>query len=208
MNAGPYLTQYRASVSDDVTEACARTILEQYGLAYDLAEERYLEPELHDALATIRRAEIETALVKLRGVFPGLVTVEAVPNPVRNAHHREVIVGQTVITQSLVEGPKSPIRYARHRDTLAQRSQLRMDLLQEDSPASRAGDLALWACWVHVAADRPDRPASLRLAFPFTDGSWEESYDVYDLVPTLRGYVGSETVLELRREAKKARGVA
>src|SRR4051812_24002265 len=126
---GPNLAFYQANVGDDVTAAYARTILEQYGLTYDLAEERWLEPELHDALAPLRRADIETALVKLRGLFQG-VLVEDVLNSTKNAYHRETVVGQVVITQSMVDSPRGPIRYARHRDTLAQRSQLCLNLFE------------------------------------------------------------------------------
>jgi hypothetical protein len=205
---GPHLALYQANVGEDVTAAYARTILEQYGLTYDWAEERWLEPELHDALAPLRRADIETALVKLRGLFPGVVLVEDVLNSTKNAYHRETVVGRTVITQSMVDGPKGPIRYARHRDTLAQRSQLCLDLFQVGTPASREGELALWACWVHMPSDMLDRPSFVRLAFPFEDGTWEESYDLYDLVPSLRGYTESEAVLALRRDAKQARGAA
>lgn len=208
MIVGPHLRLYRADVGDDVTAAYARTILEQYGLSFDWAEERWLEPELHDALAPVRRGDIETALVKLRGLFPGVVLVEDVLNPARNASHRETIVGRTVITQSMVDGPRGPIRYARHRDTLAQRSQLCFDLLQEGSPVTKDGDLALWACWVHMPSDSLDRPSFVRLAFPFEDGTWEESYNLYDLVPALKGYTESEAVMTLRRDAKQARGAA
>lgn len=134
--------------------------------------------------------------------------VEDVLNPARNASHRETLVGRTVITQSTVDANKGPIRYARHRDTLAQRSQLCMDLFQEGSPASRDGDLALWACWVHMPSDSLDRPSFVRLAFPFEDGTWEESCDLYELLPGLKGYTESEAVLQLRREARQARGAA
>jgi hypothetical protein len=204
---GPNLAFYRTNVGDDVTEAYARTILAQYGLSDDKAEEQWLGPELHDALASQRRADIETALVKLRGLFPATVLVEEVLNPAGNAYHRETLVGRAVITQSMVDAPKGPIRYASHRRTLARRSQLCMDLLRE-GPEEQDGDVALWACWVHMPSDALDRPSFLRLAFPFEDGTWEESYDLYELIPSLKGYTESAALLELRRDAKQARGTA
>ena len=45
MVIGPNLKFYLANVESDITEAYARTILEHYGLAFDKAEEEWLEPE-------------------------------------------------------------------------------------------------------------------------------------------------------------------
>ncbi len=208
MVSGPNLEFFRANVADDIALACTATVLEQYGLSYDRAEEQWLGPELHDALAVMRRADIETALVKLRGLFPGRVLVEEILNPTRNAYHREVVVGQVVLTQSKVDATHGPIRDAAHRRTLAVRSQMRMDLLNEGSLATRGGLLKLWGCLVHMPSAALDRPSMLRLAFPFEDGTWEESYDIYELLPQLKGYTESPAVLTLRQEAKRARGTA
>lgn len=200
---GPYLRLHRDQVADDITAAAARIVIEQYALAFDHAEELFLPPELHDVLPSFRRGAIESASVMLRQ-FKG-VAVEEVLNPSRNAYHREIGVGRVVMTQSKVERPNGPIREATHRQTLARRSQLSLDQLLEGTPLDSEDGLALWACLVHMPADSQDRPAMLRLAFPFEDGTWEESYRLTDLIPALAGYADSLFVLEMREAAKQAR---
>ncbi len=194
---------YRSEVPPEVSEKIGRIIIETYGIAHDVAEERWGEGEMHDALAGFRRAEIETALTALRGIFPGQVTVELLPNVIRNANHREVYCGGVAITQSKVESKEGPIREARFRETLAQRSQLSFDLLgDEPQPLP---DARLWACFVHMPSDRLDIPAFVRVAFPLPDGSWEHSVNLDDLVPDLRGYAGSQALLTLRAELRRRR---
>lgn len=194
---------YRAQVPEGVTEHIGRMIVEQYGVTADIAEERWGRDEMHDALPIFRRAEIETSLVTLRGLFPGVVGVESVPNVVANAFHREVYCGDVAITQSKVEAAKGPIRDARFRATLAQRSQMSFDLLHDES--APPVDARLWACFTHMPSDRLDVPAFVRVAFPLADGSIEHDVDLYDLVPGLRGYAESEALLELRRDLRRRR---
>jgi hypothetical protein len=195
---------YQTDVPDVVTERIGRVIIETYGVAADFAEERWDRDEVHDALASFRRAELETTLLSLRGVFPGLVSVESVPNAVGNAYHREVYCGRVAATQSKVEAEKGPIREARFRATLARSSQLSLRLLPEqDEPAP---DTRLWACFVHMPSDRRvDVPAFIRVAFPFPDGSWEHSVDLYELAPALRDYAQSDELLALRSELRRRR---
>jgi hypothetical protein len=194
---------YRAEVPEEVTEQIGRIIIENYGIAADIAEERWGREEMHDALASFRRAEIETALRALRGVFPGIVAVEPSPNATANAFHREVYVGRVTLTQSKVEARRGPIREARFRETLAQRSQISLNLLGDDPNPVR--DARLWSCFVHMPSDRADVPAFVRLAFPLPDGSWEHDVDLYALAPRLRGYAQSDALLTLRRDLRKRR---
>jgi hypothetical protein len=194
---------YRSDVTPDITEHIGRIIIENYGITADIAEERWGRDEMHDALAPFRRAEIETALLSLRGIAPGRVQVDSVSNAMRNAYHREVYVGRVAITQSKVDAPHGPIREARFRVTLAMRSQQSFDLLG-DEPEPRP-DALLWASFVHMPSDRPDLPAFIRVAFPFPDGSWEHSVDLYALVPSLGGYAESQTLIQLRQELRRRR---
>lgn len=196
---------YRTDVPVDLTESIGRLVIETYGVAADIAEDRWGEGEMHDTLAAFRRAEIETGLLSLRGRFPGVVSVESVLNKTRNAYHREVYAGRVAITQSKVESDKGPIRQADFRQTLAQRSQLSLDLLPEEPAKPTASDDRLWASFVHMPSDRADVPAFVRVAFPLPDGSWEHSVSLYDLVPTLRGYAESEELITLRRELRRRR---
>lgn len=194
---------YRAEVPSPVSEHVGRIIIEQYAIAADMAEERWDAGEVHDTLAVFRRAEIETALLSLRGIFPGTVSVESVPNASANAYHREIYSGKVAITQSKVESSKGPIREARFRETLAVRSQISFDWFG-DEQKPRA-DARLWACYVHMPSMRLDRPEFVRVAFPLPDGSWEHSLSLDDLVPNLRGYADSEELLKLREELRSRR---
>jgi hypothetical protein len=195
---------YRTDVPVGLSEAIGRIVIETYGIAADMAEERWDSGEMHDALAPFRRAEIETRLLSLRGLFPRTVAVESVLNRTRNAHHREVYSGRIAITQSKVESDKGPIRQADFRQTLAQRSQLSLGLLREE-PIPAATDDLLWASFVHMPSDRVDVPAFVRVAFPLPDGSWDHSVSLFDLVPDLHGYAQSEELITLRRELRRRR---
>lgn len=194
---------YRDQVPTQVTDAIGRTIIEQYGIAADIAEERWGADEMHDALPIFRRAEIETGLRRLRGMFAGQVGVEAVPNVLANAYHREIYAGSVVITQQKVEGPKQPIRDARFRSTLARRSQLSFDLFDDEYIPT--ADARLWACFIHMPSSRVDRPAFVRVAFPLPDGTFEHDVDLYDLDPDLRGYTDSDELVRLRAELRRRR---
>jgi hypothetical protein len=192
---------YRADVAPEVTERIGQIIIETYGISADFAEERWDRGEMHDALASFRRAEVETTLLSLRGIFPGQVAVESVPNALQNAYHREVYCGRVAVTQSKVEAEKGPIREARFRATLAHSSQLNFNLLREDD--HQRTDVRLWACFVHMPSSRVDLPAFIRIAFPFPDGTWEHSINLYDEVPSLRGYAQSDYLLDLRAERRR-----
>lgn len=195
---------YRESIPPDLTETIGRGVIERYAIAFDKTEEQWLEEEQHDALAVVRRAEIETSLVGLRGMFDG-IRVESVLNAARNSYHREVGYGLFVITQSMVEGPSSRVRDAVFRRILARQSQLSLNLLNDDAPPP---DGAIWACFVHLpATDRRDTPSMIRVAFPDEAGWWSqyESWDLYDLVPSLRGYAVGPELATLREELRRQR---
>ncbi len=196
---------YRTDVPVGLSEAIGRIVIETYGIAADMAEERWDAGEMHDALAPFRRAEIETRLLSLRGLFPRAVEVESVLNKTRNAHHREVYCGRVAITQSKVESDKGPIRQADFRQTLARRSQLSLDLLGEEPSSAASADDLLWASFVHMPSDRVDVPAFVRVAFPLPDGSWDHSVSLFDLVPGLLGFAQSEEMITLRRELRRRR---
>lgn len=194
---------YRVEVPALVTEQIGRIIIENYAFAADMAEERWGRGEMHDALAPFRRADIETALLSLRGIFPGQVWVEEVANSTGNAFHREVYVGRVAITESKVESANGPIREARFRETLARASQTSMDLLGDEVPPSPTA--RLWSCFVHMPSGRLDVPEFVRVAFPFPDGTWDHSVSLFDLTPWLQGYAPSDELATLRRELKRRR---
>jgi len=198
---------YRSEVPLPVTRAYGEMIIEQYAITADQAEERWLSEEAADALPNYRRAEIETATLKLRGLGAG---VEAALNAAGNHHHREVIAGRVVITQSKVESKTGPIRDAVFRRSLAMKSQtISMNLLDDEPDATTTGEVdRLWACFVHMPSKRLDRPAFIRIAFPFPDGTWDWYVDLFDLIPDLVGYANSPALVTLRDEQRKRRGAA
>lgn len=198
--------RYRAEVPRDVTKAIAELIIERYGIAADEAEIRWLAPEAADAMAINRRADIETGLTRLRGLFPGIVAVEAIANIPRTSRHREVYCSGWAITQSKIEHPHGPIRQADFRDILAEpiKAQLTMDDFIDprsvvDDPSGRP-----WACITHMPADdHPEVPGILQVAFPGRNGRWEDYIDLYYEIAELRAYATSEYVLQLRADFRK-----
>lgn len=164
--------------------------LRSYAWSASFAEQRWGRAEEHDALAVLRRAEIETQLTALRAKFRGLVGVQKVLNNRRTASHTEVYCGGVVLTQSKVEDELGPIRDAHFRRTLAKRSQMNLGLFGE-VPDPSDGAVWLWACIVHQPSDDVSRPAFLRIAFPYPDGQWEQSLNLYELVP--------DAVIQVRR---------
>lgn len=195
---------YRAEVPREVTKAIGELIIERYCLAADEAEMRWLRAEAIDATATVRRADIETGLARLRGLFPNLVQVESVLNGPRTARHREVYCAGWAITQSKIEQPRGPIRQADFRDTLASDSQMTMYAMLDPAEVVENRTGRPWACVTHMPADRhPEEPGILQVAFPLQSGLWEDYIDLYFEIPELRAYATSDYVLNLRKEFRK-----
>jgi len=197
-------SRYRAEVPREVTKAIGELIIERYGIAADEAEIRWLGPEASDATASNRRADIETGLTRLRGLFPGLVTVESVFNVTRTARHREVYCRDWAITQSKIELPRGPIRQADFRISLAASSQITMDNYIDPETIVVNPPGRPWACITHMPADgHLEIPGILQVAFPMPNGRWEDYIDLYYEIPELRAYVSSDYVLNLRAEYRK-----
>lgn len=193
------------SVPRDVCRAIGELVIEQYGLTADEAEARWLADEAADIISPLRRVHIESGLVRLRGLFPGLVTVEGRKNQTNNASHREVYCAGWAITQSKIEHPGGPIRKAEFRETLATASQMTMaELLGEVAPPLPSSDAQPWACVAHMpAVEQVDQPGVLKVAFPLPDGMWEDAIDLYLWIPELRRHAESEYVLELRDRERR-----
>jgi hypothetical protein len=101
--------RFRAEVPREVTKTVGELIIERYGISADEAEIRWLGPEATDATASMRRADIETGLTRLRGLFPGRIEVETVFNVTRNARHREAYCAGWALTQSKIEHETDPL---------------------------------------------------------------------------------------------------
>ena len=201
-------SRFRGDVPREVIKAIAEGIIERYALSADEAELRWLGAEATDALASMRRADIETGLVALRGRFPGLVEVEVAWNATENARHREVYVAGWVITQSKIENRQGPIRKAEFRESLAFGSQTTLDSLIDPMDTIEPITGRPWGCVTHVPVERTqETPAILQVTFPMPNGRWEDSIDLYLEIPELRTYINSDYVVQLRADRKRAMGL-
>jgi hypothetical protein len=179
---GQQAAYFQQEVPRDVIAEIVRLVMRCYDWSGRFAEQRWGRPEERDALAVLRRAEIETQLTALRAKFRERVGVHKVLNSRRTASHTEIYCGGVVLTQSKVEDERGPIREAHFRRTLAKRSQLNLRLFG-DVPDPSEEAIWLWACVVHQPSDDVRRPAFLRVAFPYEDGEWENSLNLFELVP-------------------------
>lgn len=188
---------YREHVPMEVMAALATLIRGSYADSAVLAE-RWTSHEAKDAIAIVRRADIETALPGLATKYKALgVTASKVSNANGTDWHTELRCGAVVHTVSKTEGPDTAIRPAEYRKSLAKDHRLNMPWAK---PASEDEDDAdvLWACVTHGPSINEAIPAYIRVVFPLRDGSFQDHISITEMTIASPAKEGAAQVVEIR----------
>lgn len=169
--------RFANEVPEQFVLASVKVIAEGYQTGAKLCE-RYDDPERHDLLSSIRRAEIEMAWRHLGKSF-GTADSGNQPNSNGGAHHTYIQIGSFLLTQSAVARKNELVRYAEFRTGLAESAQL--DFFIKPRPRVNA---PIYGIILHGPRSPETRlPEFITLAFPTRDmSSYFEAIDLTSLL--------------------------
>lgn len=180
--AEPIIQAFKDNVPADFVPDVLKNIFEQYRDAYDTCESVMDATERHDALATMRRAMIETGV---RGVARRFPTAEILTlrNQRKTSHFTLIKFGAVDLTFSKSGSPRALPRPAMHRQNLFEQAQASLF----DREVAKPGD-RLYGILTHGPARRKKRddeafnpkfPSFARIVFPDHEGNILASIDLF-----------------------------
>jgi len=167
-------------VPQELQIAIARDIVREYRNAKLYYDTEFRPPEVKDGLPFHRRTCIESMLCDLPAKHPG-ITIMTKVNRKGNCHHRVLVCGRVMLTQSLVEQEGVLPREAKFRQGYARDPQYL--LFGEDDPPDE--DAPLYAIITHMPVSQKENgiPAFIDVVFP--DQNYKSSGQK---IPLLRRY--------------------
>jgi hypothetical protein len=165
-----HLTQFfDARVSSDFLQEIGRRVVRAYVSSAELSESRWSYEECHDVRGDVRRADIESSLGSLKGMFAE-VRVGKRKNVADNCWHTEIFLPEVILTVSKVATPDTLIPDAAFRATIARTCQMNMFLKADDQPIPADG--SLYSVLIHGPnRHSPNEPAFMHIVWPSQDGS-------------------------------------